>query len=172
LQTTLTEPEKVMKKKTGFLNIILTIGYGSKGIWVIFMADIMTTEERSKLMSKIKGKDTGIEILVRKHLFSKGFRYRINVTSLPGKPDIVLKKYRSVIFVNGCFWHGHNCKDGHLPKSNLDFWREKIGKNIERDTRNQKQLLDMGWNVIIIWECELADLENTMSRVISQITSI
>lgn len=135
------------------------------------MADILSVEERSKLMSKIKNKDTGIEVLVRKRLFSMGFRYRLNVATLPGKPDIVLKKYNSVIFVNGCYWHGHNCKDGHLPKSNIDFWKEKIGKNIERDQRNYKLLQDMGWNVIVIWECELVDLDSTIKRVVDSLIS-
>ena len=93
------------------------------------MSDIFSQTKRSDIMSKISSKDTKPEILVRKFLFSKGFRYRINVKTLPGKPDIVLPKYKTIIFVNGCFWHGHNCKEGKLPSSNTDFWKEKISNN-------------------------------------------
>ena len=89
------------------------------------MSDIISPPKRSDIMSKIRGKNTKPEILVRKFLFSQGFRYRLNVKTLPGKPDIVLPKYKTVIFINGCFWHGHNCKKGKLPSSNIDFWRKK-----------------------------------------------
>ncbi|HBU12020.1 MAG TPA: very short patch repair endonuclease [Clostridiales bacterium] len=135
------------------------------------MADIKTSEERSKNMSKIKGRNTRIEMIVRKRLFSMGFRYRINVSSLPGKPDIVLKKYMGAVFVNGCFWHGHDCKDGHLPKSNIEFWESKIKKNIERDKLNYALLEELGWNVITVWECELKDLDGTIDRVISRLVT-
>ena len=100
------------------------------------MSDIFSQTKRSDIMSKISSKDTKPEILVRKFLFSKGFRYRINVKTLPGKPDIVLPKYKTIIFVNGCFWHGHNCKKGKLPSSNTDFWKEKISNNKSRDAKN------------------------------------
>lgn len=107
-------------------------------------------------MSRIAGKDTKPEELVRKYLFSKGFRYRKNVRKLPGTPDVVLPKYRTVIFVNGCFWHGHEgCKYFVWPKNNAEFWRQKIETNISRDQRKEAQLRDMGWNVMIVWECEL-----------------
>ena len=107
-------------------------------------------------MSRIAGKDTKPEELVRKYLFSKGFRYRKNVRKLPGTPDLVLPKYRAVIFVNGCFWHGHEgCKYFVWPKNNAEFWRQKIETNISRDQRKEAQLRDMGWNVMIVWECEL-----------------
>ena len=120
------------------------------------MADIKTKESRSYNMSRIAGKDTKPEELVRKYLFSKGFRYRKNVRKLPGTPDLVLPKYRAVIFVNGCFWHGHEgCKYFVWPKSNAEFWRQKIETNISRDQRKEAQLRDMGWNVIIVRECEL-----------------
>jgi DNA mismatch endonuclease (patch repair protein) len=135
------------------------------------VADKLTVEERSMLMSKIKNKGTSIEVLVRKRLFNMGFRYRLNVSSLPGKPDIVLKKYNSVIFVNGCYWHGHDCKDGHLPKSNIEFWKDKIDKNIERDKLNCKLLQDTGWNVIIIWECELIELDSAIKKVVDKLIS-
>lgn len=120
------------------------------------MADIKSKESRSYNMSKIAGKDTKPEQLVRKYLFSKGFRYRKNDKRLPGSPDLVLPKYKTVIFVNGCFWHGHKgCKYFVWPKNNAEFWRKKIESNIARDERNQSQLENLGWNVLIIWECEL-----------------
>lgn len=107
-------------------------------------------------MSRIKGKDTKPEEIVRKYLFSHGFRYRKNDKRLPGTPDIVLPKYKTVIFVNGCFWHGHNnCKYFVVPKTNTEFWMNKINANIERDHRQHKELIDLGWKVIVIWECEL-----------------
>lgn len=107
-------------------------------------------------MSKIPSKNTKPEIVLRKALFAKGYRYRINYKKLPGKPDIVLSKYKTVIFVNGCFWHSHiNCKDAHLPKTNTEFWKNKIDQNIERDTKNIQQLSDLGWNIITVWECEI-----------------
>ena len=120
------------------------------------MADVLTPKQRSYNMSQIHGKDTKPEEEVRKYLFSKGYRYRKNDTRLPGKPDIVLPKYKTVIFVNGCFWHKHeDCRYFVWPKSNQDFWREKINKNVRRDTINRRLLETMGWRVIIVWECEL-----------------
>lgn len=124
------------------------------------MSDIFSFQKRSDIMSKIGGKNTKPEILVRKFLFSKGFRYRINVKTLPGKPDIVLPKYKTVIFVNGCFWHGHNCKKGKLPSSNTDFWRGKISNNKLRDDKNSDLLIKLGWKVIIIWQCEISKIDN------------
>ena len=107
-------------------------------------------------MSAIKGKNTKPELLVRKFLFSRGFRYRLNHPRLPGHPDIVLRKYRTVIFVNGCFWHGHQgCKYFVLPKSNVEFWQNKIERNRVRDVEEQRQLASMGWYCITIWECQL-----------------
>ena len=107
-------------------------------------------------MSAIKGKNTKPELLVRKFLFSRGFRYRLNHPRLPGHPDIVLRKYRTVIFVNGCFWHGHQgCKYFVLPKSNVEFWQNKIERNRLRDVEEQRQLASMGWHCITIWECQL-----------------
>ena len=124
------------------------------------MSDIFSSQKRSDIMSKISGKNTKPEILVRKFLFSKGFRYRINVKTLPGKPDIVLPKYKTIIFVNGCFWHGHNCKKGKLPSSNTDFWKEKISNNKSRDDKNSDLLVKLGWKVIIIWQCEISKIDN------------
>ncbi len=120
------------------------------------MADVHTPEQRSYNMSQIRNKNTKPEELVRKYLFSKGFRYRKNDARLPGKPDIVLPKYKTVIFVNGCFWHAHEgCKYFVWPKNNSEFWKNKILGNMERDKRNIAELKNNGWRVITIWECEL-----------------
>lgn len=120
------------------------------------MADILTPEQRHKCMSRIRSKNTKPEIIVRRYLFSRGFRFRINVKQLPGTPDIVLRKYRTVIFVNGCFWHGHEgCRYFVLPKSNTEFWKTKIEKNQERDLQKRIKLRGMGWHIIQVWECQL-----------------
>ena len=118
--------------------------------------DNRTPESRSRNMSRIPSKNTKPEEMVRKYLFSQGFRYRKNVSNLPGKPDIVLPKYNTVVFVNGCFWHAHQgCKWFVPPKSNSDFWQKKFAYNIERDEKNYTQLRELGWKVIIVWECEI-----------------
>lgn len=118
--------------------------------------DIHDKKTRSYNMSRIKGKNTKPEELVRKYLFSQGFRYRKNDKRLPGSPDIVLPKYKTVIFVNGCFWHGHeDCKHFVWPKSNEEFWRNKIETNIARDKKKTDELEALGWKVIVVWECEL-----------------
>ena len=119
------------------------------------MADNHTKESRHLNMSHIKSKDTKPEEIVRKYLFSKGLRYRKNVKNLPGKPDIVLKKYKTVIFVNGCFWHHHDCARFKWPSSNINYWRPKIERNVERDADNPFKLESTGWCVLVIWECEL-----------------
>lgn len=120
------------------------------------MTDIKTPEQRSRNMAVIKWKDTKPEMIVRKYLFSRGLRFRVQVRKLPGNPDIVLPKYKTVIFVNGCFWHGHEgCKYFRLPKSNVEFWKEKIERNIARDVRNETELKALGWRVIRVWECEI-----------------
>ncbi len=133
------------------------------------MADVKTPEQRSRNMAAIKGKDTKPEIIVRKYLFSRGLRFRVQVKKLPGNPDIVLPKYKTVIFVNGCLWHGHEgCKYFRLPKSNVEFWKEKIERNIERDRESMQALLDLGWKVIRVWECELrnkANREVTLNKI-------
>ena len=116
------------------------------------MADTKTPEERSRNMANIKSENTKPENIVRKYLFKNGFRYRKNDKRYPGKPDIVLPKYRTAIFVNGCFWHMHNCARGRMPRSNQDYWIPKIQRNIERDKDNIIKLESMGWKVIIIWE--------------------
>lgn len=120
------------------------------------MADTMTPEQRHRCMAAIKGKDTKPEMTVRKYLFSRGLRFRVQVRKLPGSPDIVLPKYKTVVFVNGCFWHGHDgCRYYRLPKSNVEFWKAKIERNKARDARNEEELKAMGWRVIRIWECEI-----------------
>lgn len=139
------------------------------------MADVMTPKQRSRCMAAVKGKDTKPEMIVRKYLFSSGMRFRVQVRKLPGNPDIVLPKYKTVIFVNGCFWHGHeDCKYFRLPKSNVEFWKEKIGRNIERDRESMQALLDLGWKIIRVWECELrnkANREDTLNKIYKSITS-
>lgn len=137
------------------------------------MSDTLTPEKRSWNMSQIKGKDTKIEVLVRKYLFSKGFRFRKNDKRLPGKPDIVLPKYKTVIFVNGCFWHLHeNCKLARLPKTNTEFWEKKLEKNVYNDKLHINQLSALGWKVITLWECELEkDFEKTMNIVVFSLIS-
>lgn len=120
------------------------------------MSDWHTKEQRSYNMSRIRSTDTKPEVKFRKALFGLGFRYSLNSKMLPGKPDIVLRKYRTVIFVNGCFWHGHqNCRYFVIPKTRTEFWTDKISKNSERDALNSAKLQEFGWNVITVWECEL-----------------
>lgn len=139
------------------------------------MADVMTPEQRSRCMAAIKGKDTKPELIVRKYLFSRGLRFRVQVRKLSGNPDIVLPKYKTVIFVNGCFWHGHEgCKYFRLPKSNVEFWKQKIERNIERDRESMRALLDLGWKVIGVWECELrnkVNREETLNKIYNSISS-
>jgi DNA mismatch endonuclease (patch repair protein) len=118
--------------------------------------DIWSKEKRSAVMSKIGSKNTKPEMLLRKALFSKGIRYRIHSKELPGKPDLVFKKYKTVIFVHGCFWHYHkDCREGRIPGSNSKFWEEKLLKNINRDELRQLELRKLGWQVIVVWECEI-----------------
>lgn len=120
------------------------------------MSDCLTKEQRHKNMVAIHCKNTKPEMIVRRFLFNRGFRYRLNHPRLPGKPDIVLRKYRTVIFVNGCFWHGHEgCRYFVMPKSNVEFWQAKIAGNQTRDKQVQQQLASMGWHSITIWECQL-----------------
>lgn len=118
--------------------------------------DNLTPERRSWNMSRVHSKDTKPEEAVRKALFAAGFRYRKNDKRLPGKPDIVLPKYKTVIFVNGCFWHNHACKKNiRIPKTNVEFWSNKLEQNTKRDQQHYADLKNLGWNVLVIWECEL-----------------
>lgn len=132
------------------------------------MPDRMTPKQRHRCMSRIHSSGTKPEKVVRSWLWRHGYRYRLNVKSVPGKPDIVMRKYRTAIFVNGCFWHGHEgCKDFVMPKSNVAFWQSKIDRNRERDRQNCQILADNGWQVIVIWACKLKeDLERTMSETV------
>lgn len=130
------------------------------------MADVHTPEQRSYNMSQIRGKKTKPEEIVRKYLFSLGFRYRKNDSRLPGKPDIVLPKYKTVIFVNGCFWHGHeDCRYFVWPKNNAEFWKAKISGNIQHDAQCISLLKGQGWNVIVVWECELKKANREVTLV-------
>lgn len=135
------------------------------------MSDTHTPEIRSFNMSRIKSKDTKPEILVRQYLFAHGFRYRKNVNCLPGCPDIVLTKYKTVIFVHGCFWHMHNCGRFRWPTTNREYWERKIINNVERDRRSKEQLIDLGWRVICVWECELRRerFEKTMDWLLQEL---
>ena len=135
------------------------------------MADTKTPAERSENMSRIRSTNTKPEVIVRKYLFSHGFRYRKNDKRYPGKPDIVLPKYRTIIFVNGCFWHMHGCSRSRLPRSNQEYWKPKIERNIQRDAENQQKLEADGWKVIVVWECELKKriAEERLSRLCEEI---
>lgn len=140
--------------------------------------DILSKAQRHRNMSAIRSKNTKPELLVRKFLFSKGYRYRVNKAGLPGKPDIVLRKYRTCIFIHGCFWHGHEgCKYFRVPKTNTEFWQKKIEHNHERDLRDREKLKEIGWHTIVIWECQLKskvreqtlfDLDYTLNQIYLQ----
>lgn len=119
------------------------------------MTDVLTVAQRHRCMSSIKGKDTKPEMVVRKWLWSNGFRYRLHSKNLPGKPDIVFPGRRKVIFVHGCFWHRHDCRFFKWPGTNVNFWKEKIVGNVERDKRNRIALRKAGWKILIVWECEV-----------------
>ncbi|MCP9750451.1 very short patch repair endonuclease [Ferruginibacter sp. HRS2-29] len=137
------------------------------------MADIFTKEKRSEVMGKIRAKHTKPEMIVRKYLFSQGFRYRLHQKNLPGSPDIVLKRYNTAVIINGCFWHGHDaCDTFKMPKTRVEFWNAKINRNRERDSNDFLRLKKLGWKVITVWECELKKnekdktLENLKENII------
>lgn len=138
------------------------------------MADNHSKEVRSINMSHIRSTNSKPEEIVRKYLFAEGFRYRKNVKKLPGCPDIVLPKYKTVIFVNGCFWHMHDCPRFVWPSSNQDYWRPKILRNVERDNQSRKELETLGWKVITVWECELKKnvLNETLGKLIAELKAI
>jgi len=132
------------------------------------MTDHFTPTQRHLVMSHIRSRNTKPELKVRKWLWSHGYRYRLNVKGVPGKPDIVMRRYRTAIFVNGCFWHGHEgCEKFKMPKSNVEFWEAKIRRNRERDCQNYQILKENGWQVLVLWECELTkkSFEATMQKV-------
>jgi len=118
------------------------------------MTDMVSTLRRSQIMTQIKGKDTVPELMVRRILHRMGYRFRLHVDRLPGKPDIVLPRHRMVVLVNGCFWHGHCCSNGHRPKSNTEYWTRKLDRNIARDRDTKRLLRKDGWRVVTIWTCQ------------------
>lgn len=125
-------------------------------------------------MSLIQSKNTKPELLVRKYLFNRGLRYRLHDKRLPGKPDLIFPKFKVAVFVNGCFQHRHNCKYATIPKSNTDFWIKKFEKNVDRDSKNYKELENLGWKVIVVWECNLNknEREDTLNKVYQEITEL
>jgi DNA mismatch endonuclease, patch repair protein len=129
------------------------------------VVDKLTAEKRSWNMSRIKGKNTAPERIVRSKLHKLGYRFRLHPKHLPGKPDLVMPKYRMIVFVNGCFWHRHHCKYAYTPKTRKDFWEEKFKKNIERDQAVLAKLKSLGWNVLTIWECETFDDITLQNRI-------
>lgn len=130
------------------------------------MADTISADERSHIMSLVKGKDTRPEMLVRRLLHSAGFRYRLHDAELPGKPDLVFSRKRKVIFVHGCFWHCHKgCSQARIPKSNQEYWLAKLEGNKARDETNLRKLRDTGWQTLVVWECELRDLDSLALRL-------
>lgn len=133
------------------------------------MADIFTKSTRSYVMSRIHSKNTKPELLVRRFLFSNGFRYRLHRKDLPGNPDLVLPKYKTAIFINGCFWHGHSCKIGsgkRKPKSNRGYWLSKLERNKRRDRKNRRTLSSMGWKTIVLWECEVLKRNHIVKKLL------
>jgi DNA mismatch endonuclease (patch repair protein) len=136
-----------------------------------FMTDVHSKEIRSYNMSRIRSKNTKPELLVRKFLFSNGFRYRLHDIKLPGKPDLILPKYKTAIFVNGCFWHSHSdCRYATVPKTRAEWWSAKLLKNKIKDNDAVQKLKEAGWNVIVIWECELKRI--TVDRTLNQLLSL
>jgi DNA mismatch endonuclease (patch repair protein) len=138
------------------------------------MADVHTTSTRSYNMSRIRGKDTKPEMLVRQYLHARGLRYRLHTKELPGKPDLVFSGLRTVVFVHGCFWHRHEgCRYFVVPKTRTDFWLNKIGRNVVNDERQQEELRNQGWRVLVVWECELRPLnrERTLERLFYSLTA-
>ncbi len=136
------------------------------------MTDVLSKEQRKRCMSHVRGKNTKPEVMVRQFLFAQGFRYRLYRKDLPGKPDIVLPKYKTVIFIHGCFWHGlPGCKYATIPEANHDFWFAKISGNIERDKSNYAKLNELGWKVIEIWQCELKPKfrEQTLNNLLTEL---
>ncbi len=130
------------------------------------MADALSPGQRSRLMARIKCKDTKPEMLVRKLVYSLGYRYRLHTKDLPGKPDLAFHKKKKAIFVHGCFWHQHeDCKQGHIPKSNQAYWIPKLERTKKRDASNLENFRGMGWEVLVVWECELKDLDSLSERI-------
>ena len=127
--------------------------------------DILTPEQRSEVMRRIRGKDTKPEMLLRSALHRAGFRFRLHRRSLPGAPDIVFPGRRKAIFVHGCFWHSHRCKRARKPASNRDYWIPKLAENKKRDARNRRRLTALGWSSLVVWECQLRTMDRVMEKV-------
>ncbi len=130
------------------------------------MTDVVDVATRSRMMAGIQGKNTKPELLIRKALHARGFRFRLHVKDLPGKPDLVLPKYRALIFIHGCFWHGHTCRYFKVPQTRPEFWLEKIGKNQTRDILQEGALKAMGWRVLIVWECAVRSMKKEKSPLL------
>ena len=171
--------QEVWRVRLPRLGVVNSIGRNCRKLFLSFylhtprnMADRLSKEERSELMSHIRSTNTKPEVALRRALWRRGFRYRVNVKNLPGSPDIVLPKHRTVVFVHGCFWHGHNgCKEFTVPKTNTEFWVKKVARNQERDQEVWRKLEAKGWSVVIVWECELmkAKFDGTVERVTGEI---
>jgi DNA mismatch endonuclease (patch repair protein) len=131
------------------------------------MADRVSAKQRSKIMASVGTRDTGPELLLRKALYRLGYRYRTHYRKLPGKPDVVFPRWRKAIFIHGCFWHGHGCRWGRLPKSRLEYWRPKIAANRSRDRRAARAIRRSGWDVLVVWQCELRKLERVLPCVLA-----
>lgn len=129
--------------------------------------DRVSEQTRSYIMSRVGSKDTGPELVVRKLLHGLGYRYRLHKRGLPGSPDVVFQKRKKAVFIHGCFWHGHNCKYGRLPKSKTKYWGPKIDVNRERDEQNMQELKNLGWKALVIWQCELKNIEALKARLVS-----
>lgn len=133
--------------------------------WRQPVTDVFTSEERSRLMARVRGKDTRPELVVRSVAHRLGYRFRLHRRELPGTPDLVLTRHRAAVFVNGCFWHGHDCKRGALPRTNEEFWSKKIKGNAARDAVVHDQLVAAGWRVLTIWECETHDTDSIAEKL-------
>ena len=131
------------------------------------MTDLLTSSERSALMSRIRGTDTKPELFVRRTLHAMGYRFRTHVRALPGRPDLVFSRRHAAIFVHGCFWHRHGCSKTYVPKTRQMFWREKFTGNVNRDKRNQRLLADAGWRVLVVWECEVETDDSLLDRTVA-----
>jgi len=133
------------------------------------MTDIMTAERRSRLMSRIRGRHTKPELLIRRGMHALGFRYRLHVNDLPGKPDMVFPKYGAVVFIHGCFWHGHDCPLFREPTTNAEFWKRKIAANRENDARKAAELESSGWRILTVWECSIRGRQKSVKEVLDRI---
>lgn len=134
------------------------------------MADLLGPEGRSQLMKKVKQRDTAPEILVRSLLHRLGFRFFLHRKDLPGRPDLVFPRRKLAVFVHGCFWHGHDCRRGRLPKTRPEFWAPKIESNRARDRRKEKELIELGWRVVTVWQCELDDMAALTERLMAALS--